>query len=319
MVCFSSFAQKQLLLNNAIQVSKNKNVLSSVAPENANNTHIETVSEKNYILNANDLFTITFNVDLINMSPFIDPEIDVIYITGSMFDWIIPGADPENQEMKRINNTMIWTKTMQLQAGTYGYMYFLNAGWDGVEWPGGVTRAIDVVEDAVINNTWETPHCTATFYVKDKDGFPIENASITLNNWRERTTDENGYTIFGMYGGSHSYDVSAEGYNSYSDVFEIECGENLTFSINMVFVHSEIEKYPAIEFFPNPAKDYLKIEFQTLMEKRVSIYNLFGTRLIHLNTNSHNIEINTSNLPIGVYLIKVKTNNGWFVEKFIKN
>lgn len=100
-----------------------------------------------------ETFAVTFNVDMTPATGF-DPASDVVYMTGSMFGWATPGDQPENQTMTRVDQTMIWTKTLQLEAGTYQYKYFMNAGWDGGEWDGAPDRVVVVDGAMVVNNVW---------------------------------------------------------------------------------------------------------------------------------------------------------------------
>jgi uncharacterized repeat protein (TIGR02543 family) len=98
-------------------------------------------------------FTVTFNVDMTNAD--FDPEEDVVYITGSMLEWAEPGTLPEDQTMTQVGETMIWTITFELEAGTYAYKYFLNDGWDGGEWDGQPDRMVEVVDaDVVVDDIW---------------------------------------------------------------------------------------------------------------------------------------------------------------------
>jgi len=97
-----------------------------------------------------ETFEVVFNVDMTYAENF-DPANDVVYIAG-VLNWSAPGDDPDNQLMTRDGETMIWTKTLHLGAGTYEYKYFLNAGWDGGEWPGGDNRDLTVEADMVVND-----------------------------------------------------------------------------------------------------------------------------------------------------------------------
>ncbi len=96
-------------------------------------------------------FDVTFNVDMTYADGF-DPAADVVYLTGSIFGWAEPGTQPENQTLSRVGETMIWTKTVVLDPGTYAYKYFLNAGWDGGEWDGGDDRSLTVTGDMTVND-----------------------------------------------------------------------------------------------------------------------------------------------------------------------
>lgn len=98
-----------------------------------------------------ETFAVTFNVNMTYAESF-DPSSDVVYITGNILGWAEPGTDPENQTMSRVGESMIWTKTHELEAGTYAYKYFLNAGWGGGEWQGGDDRSITVNADMEVND-----------------------------------------------------------------------------------------------------------------------------------------------------------------------
>jgi len=105
---------------------------------------IESIVEK---------FSVTFNVDMTNAD--FDPEEDVVYMTGSMLEWAEPGTLPEDQTMTQVGETMIWTMTIELEAGEYQYKYFLNDGWDGGEWTGDPNRVVTIVDaDVVVDDIW---------------------------------------------------------------------------------------------------------------------------------------------------------------------
>ena len=100
-----------------------------------------------------ELFEVIFNVDMTYAEGF-DPETDVVYITGDLdyIGWAEPGTDPDYQTMSRVDDSMIWSKTLELEAGSYEYKYFLNAGWDGGEWDGGDNRSLVVEGDMEVND-----------------------------------------------------------------------------------------------------------------------------------------------------------------------
>jgi hypothetical protein len=98
-----------------------------------------------------ETFAVTFNVNMTYAESF-NPASDVVYITGNILGWAEPGTNPENQTMSRVGESMIWTKTHELEVGTYAYKYFLNAGWGGGEWQGGNDRSITVSADMEVND-----------------------------------------------------------------------------------------------------------------------------------------------------------------------
>lgn len=101
----------------------------------------------------NELYEVTFNVDMSQAENF-DPEMDNIYLTGSMLGWAEPGTQPENQLMERLGSSMIWSKTLLLEAGEYQYKYFLNYGWFNGEWGGEPNRIVFITVNTVFDDTW---------------------------------------------------------------------------------------------------------------------------------------------------------------------
>ncbi|MDP2236493.1 MAG: T9SS type A sorting domain-containing protein [Bacteroidales bacterium] len=98
-------------------------------------------------------FEVTFNLDMSAASGF-NPASDIVYLTGTMFGWAMPGTQPENQTMSRVGSSMIWIKTVSVSAGMNEYKYFLNNGWSGGEWPGDPNRIFEVYQNTTLNDTW---------------------------------------------------------------------------------------------------------------------------------------------------------------------
>lgn len=69
-----------------------------------------------------------------------------------------------------------------------------------------------------------------------------------------------------------------------------------------------------IEIYPNPANDKLHIESEQLPEK-IQIFDLNG-KVIKNSGNTN--DINVTDLPQGIYFIRIKTDRGDFNRKFIK-
>ena len=71
-----------------------------------------------------------------------------------------------------------------------------------------------------------------------------------------------------------------------------------------------------ISIYPNPVKEELKIKSEKLKIKNVEIVNLSGKVL---NSQSFTGKsVNVSALPQGVYFVKLETDNGIVIQKFIK-
>ena len=73
-----------------------------------------------------------------------------------------------------------------------------------------------------------------------------------------------------------------------------------------------------LKLYPNPVKENLYIELKSAKFDELSIYNVLGELLYNLEECNSKTVINTETLPVGVYLLVVKSNNHVFTQKVYK-
>jgi hypothetical protein len=73
-----------------------------------------------------------------------------------------------------------------------------------------------------------------------------------------------------------------------------------------------------VNFFPNPASDYVSVKNDNLAIDRIKIYDINGKLLLQLVPNSSNERIDISGLSKGQYIFRVESNNNIIQEKIIK-
>ena len=73
-----------------------------------------------------------------------------------------------------------------------------------------------------------------------------------------------------------------------------------------------------INIYPNPAKDFIKLSANSCLISAVRVYNCSGILIDEIETNSNDIEINTSEYSDGVYLIEITTDHGKITKEFAK-
>jgi len=69
--------------------------------------------------------------------------------------------------------------------------------------------------------------------------------------------------------------------------------------------------------YPNPVSDKLIIESQDVIDF-VEIYNLMGALVYSQNDYGDKLEINTADLPSGIYFVRLTTGDGTQVRRFVK-
>ena len=72
----------------------------------------------------------------------------------------------------------------------------------------------------------------------------------------------------------------------------------------------------AVNLYPNPTNGQLTIEAEGMTT--VSVYNHIGQRLMEKSATDDAFAFDMSGLPSGVYMVKVSTQAGTFMQKVIK-
>ncbi|WP_408671461.1 T9SS type A sorting domain-containing protein [Lutibacter sp.] len=85
-----------------------------------------------------------------------------------------------------------------------------------------------------------------------------------------------------------------------------------TFSVEDEFLSS-------LKIYPNPVKDFLKIELPVnYSNAKVEIYDIYGRYLSNSSISTNVNEIDVSNLNSGVYMFRIVLKNKFGIHKFIK-
>ena len=78
----------------------------------------------------------------------------------------------------------------------------------------------------------------------------------------------------------------------------------------------EIKNEMPINIFPNPAANSINIEAQP--KSQIEIYNIEGQLINNFINDLNTTNVNISSYTYGIYFVKVKTQNGISVKKFVK-
>lgn len=146
-----------------------------------------------------------------------------------------------------------------------------------------------------------------TIYCMDYAGNPI--SSFTLNDSLIGNTiifDEGNFYLAGHYDGT---EVNAVG------------SRFLIINADSVFSVAENFNNLKIVIYPNPAKDKITITNNSdiLQTITITIFQISGQKIMEQNFKNQKLsEMDVSTLPIGIYLLKIQTNEGLEVKKLVK-
>jgi hypothetical protein len=115
---------------------------------------------------------------------------------------------------------------------------------------------------------------------------------------------------------------NADGNGSYLQVIDPfsdnSVPSNWIASTNTITSVSETENNTNLKFYPTPVKDNLSIEYSGTI-KSVELLDIQGKSIRKIDINSGNYKLDMSSFLQGIYLIRVITPDGNFIQKIIKN
>ena len=171
-----------------------------------------------------------------------------------------------------------------------------------------VTKGSCQGESNVIAVTIETiPHYTVTFKVESKGGNPIVNVKISVAEFDPIVTNEEGVAVLSTPKGDFNFQAVVAEYHTFDGNFTVN---DKDVSVNIVMVPLGIAEdgILSVKLYPNPFSNEIKISDSELVT-RVVITSISGQKVMDVNLEGIN-RINTQNLPAGVYLLKLYTQNG---------
>lgn len=119
----------------------------------------------------------------------------------------------------------------------------------------------------------------------------------------------NGSTCVAVSGCSYlsgSTDYSASFYNTIDSCMAICVGQSV------------LELSPNFAIYPNPAESMIRMDFNTSGLHQIALIDVDGRTVKQVQTSAMTFAFNISEVPSGVYLVRVNTGNQSAVQRFIK-
>lgn len=229
-------------------------------------------------------FSVTFNVMTIDDEPLTDAVITLDEYQNDPGDYTFEG----------------------ILQGTYNYI-ISKEGFQSVE--GEI-----IIEDQDMEIDIHMPYeeYSVVFSVMCADQEPISDASITL---AEQTNDPGDYTFDGIQPGTYDYLVIRDGY--FPEEGEITITDhNLELDIQLNVDNTGLNDFThiSLDIFPNPASERVEISADGLI-KEVVMYDMSGKIIQSCKPNSRNTILTINGVPTGIYIFRVKTDEGIYNRK----
>lgn len=112
--------------------------------------------------------------------------------------------------------------------------------------------------------------------------------------------------------------VFASDFDGDGDLDIITSGNNILYFENIGSMGISDLTVAGISVYPNPVRDFLNIDIHKPSNiKSIALYDLLGKKLMVVNKYIPSLDI--SNLSTGMYVLEIKTDNGIFTSKIVKD
>lgn len=149
-------------------------------------------------------------------------------------------------------------------------------------------------------------NCNQNYFYQKFSGLEIlpgQTQNVKLNRAYEEWIGKNKQLCFQCLAPNSNLEISTEN-NSLCKTFTI--------------TGIKSENISTIKAYPNPVKDYLTIENSEMNFKSIEIFNIRGEILIRSVVNGKSSRIDTSNLPSGLYILKITSDVKAITQMIIK-
>lgn len=146
------------------------------------------------------------------------------------------------------------------------------------------------------------------FDIKDTQGEPIADASVSLNNY---TFDPGFYVFHNLLAGPYDYIVVHENYFDKEGTVNIH-NENVLQEVVMVSSATGVDQagsQASLRLYPNPVSEKLVVESDSTIEQ-IAIYDLSSGKLMSFTPHSLSHTILVHTLQPGMYIVEVQTSSG---------
>lgn len=142
----------------------------------------------------------------------------------------------------------------------------------------------------------------------------LENASVALaDSYEVKEFDFSGIAIANN-NPNFKVRIRFDGTDMFADNGERVYFNNIAVTGLEVLSVTTPEKDVTFKVYPNPADNYVRVEASNSIDE-ITVYSIYGQSLNKYTPNNSNYQVGLENLPSGIYLLKVSSNN---TEKTIK-
>ena len=213
-------------------------------------------------------------------------------------------------------NTRRYTYTYDSNGNRLTYLY---EGWQTSAWVNSVKGSYTYDGNGnLLTKLWEIWQSGAWVnefretYTYDSNGNSVTEKSEFWQSgaWQP---DDMTFSYLSLYANNEEYPEI--NYDILSDIYRYEASfKSFTNGITNVQVENSITIYP------NPASIFVQVESDKLNGESIKILDITGRQVKSekLKVKSSKCRINIGNLPAGLYFVKMETNQGTVVKKFVK-
>jgi uncharacterized protein (TIGR02145 family) len=236
-------------------------------------------------------------------------------------------------------------------AAIYGRLYSWEAAMHGAASSNSIPSGVQ----GACPDSWHLPSnaewlILINYYEGELEaGGKLKEADTThWNPPNEGATNESGFTALpgGTWGESGGYLMGASGfwwtsYNEYDFIYYIAMGNEVPYAASIgTYISpgdinkggysvrclknagatqiSVIKNHEPFSIYPNPAGDWIIIQLDNDLKMELSVYGIEGKLMLQKELFQKETLIDIKDLPIGIYIVSVKSSQGVMQKRIIK-
>ncbi|NLL27393.1 MAG: T9SS type A sorting domain-containing protein, partial [Bacteroidales bacterium] len=174
-----------------------------------------------------------------------------------------------------------------------------------------------VTSDLTLYAKWTVNTYTITFVVKGKAGAAVAEATVFVGETSVKT-DEEGKATFELEKGEYTYKVLASNFKEATGGFTVaDEAMEVTVSLEPTGI-IQPNSLANVQVYPNPFNEKLILSGVAKV-KRITISTITGSIVVDRpHDGSNEVEIQTSELNVGMYVVTLITDNNRISKKVIK-
>ena len=216
----------------------------------------------------------------------------------------------------------VWTlddRDVYTRSATTRIKDYINQDWNGAEWEN--DEKISYTDDTKGNRLTEIKSESddgITWELEDKIEYTYDNTALMSNYYNPFSVDS--FSIsWGLADAPHYNKVLSNIEYSYDDSRWELSGRTTYYYSDDTMGLNDLSNSNFVTVYPNPVKNTLNIKLKNHIQADASLFDINGRLVLDQKIHSLSTSLNIEALNSGIYILKIRAENGFATKRITKN